>query len=189
MAAGNRARGGPQTIPADLSAGFSLTEMLIVLGIASILLTMAVPSFRTLIQNQQVTTAANDLFAAIALARSEAIKRGTPVNLAAMDVRSNWQNGWVVFVDNNDNGERDTGDETIFERGALSGGITIAPGFSGSVLKYLTFNGVGRIRTDSNNQALGSFSFKMDGETRRKVMINFLGRPRVCNPATDKKSC
>jgi type IV fimbrial biogenesis protein FimT len=189
MAAGNDTRGRPQAFQTGLPAGFSLVELLIVLGIASILLTMAVPSFRTLIQNQQVTTAVNDFFAAINLARSEAIKRGARVHLAAMDPQSNWQNGWVVFVDNNDNGERDQGDETIFERGPLSAGITITPGFSGSVLKYLTFNGTGRPRTDSNVQAMGSFSFKMDGDTRKIVYLNFLGRPRVCAPATDKKSC
>lgn len=189
MVAGNHPRGSPQTFQTGLPPGFSLTELLIVLGIATILLTIAVPSFRTLIQNQQVTTAVNDLFAAINLARSEAIKRGALVHLAAVDPQSNWQKGWVVFVDNNDNGERDKGDETIFERGPLSEGITIAPGFSGSVLKYLTFNGTGRARTDSNSQALGSFSFKMNGDTRRIITMNFLGRPRVCSPAKGKQSC
>lgn len=168
-------------------AGFSLVELMIVLGIAAIVLTAAVPAFRTLLQNQQVTTAVNDLFAAINLARTEAIKRGALVKLAAADPRSRWENGWIIFVDHNDNDERDGADETIFEHGPLPGGLTITPRFSRSVLKYLSFNGSGRMRTDSHSQPLGSFSFIADGDTRKKITINFLGRPRVCNPATDNE--
>lgn len=173
------------------ASGFSLVELMVVLGIAAILLTMAAPGFRALIQNMQLTTAANDLFAAINLTRSEAIKRGARVNLATADPGSNWENGWVVFVDHNENLKPDAGDEIIFERGPVRGGIAISPNLNGSALKYLSYNGTGRTRTDASSQTplAGNFSFIVDGNPKRKIIINFLGRPRVCNPATDKDTC
>jgi type IV fimbrial biogenesis protein FimT len=191
MTAGNDMRARLPAFQETPAMGFSLVELLIVLAIASILLTMAVPSFRTLIQNLQVTTAVNDLFAAINLARSEAIKRGTRVNLTTVDPEGNWENGWVVFIDNNENLKPDAGDEIIFEHGPARGGITIKPNLNGSALKYLSYNGTGRTRTDASSQTplVGNFSFIVDGDPKRKIIINFLGRPRACNPATDRDTC
>jgi type IV fimbrial biogenesis protein FimT len=172
------------------AAGFTLVELMIVLGIAAILLTMAVPSFSALIQNLQMTTTVNDLFAAINLTRSEAIKRGTRVDLATVNPDSDWEDGWVVFVDKNANLRPDAGDEIILEHGPIRGGIEITSNLSGSARRYLSYNGTGRTRTDASRNGLlfGNFAFIVDGETRRRISINALGRPRVCNPAAES-SC
>jgi type IV fimbrial biogenesis protein FimT len=171
--------------------GFTLVELLVVLAIAAILLAMAVPGFRALIQNLQLTTAVNDLFSAINLARSEAIKRGGRVNLTTVKPDSNWENGWVVYVDNNENLTPDAGDEIILEHGPLHGGIAVISRFNDSNLNYLAYSGSGRTRTDASSQGFlaGSFSFDVDGDRKRKININSLGRPRVCNPAVKAESC
>lgn len=57
------------------ASGFTLVEILIVLTIAGILAAMAVPSFRSMMESQRVNNASFELFAALSLARSEAIKR------------------------------------------------------------------------------------------------------------------
>ena len=53
--------------------GFTLIELLTVLTITGILLGMGVPSFRSLMQNQKLTTTVTDFFVSISLTRSEAI--------------------------------------------------------------------------------------------------------------------
>jgi type IV fimbrial biogenesis protein FimT len=189
--AGKRMRAPSPAFQERPAPGFTLVEILVVLGIASILLTMAVPSFRSLMQNLQLTTAVNDLFGAINLTRSEAIKRGARVNLTTVNPDSNWENGWVVFVDNNENLTPDAGDDIILEHGPLQGGITVIPDFNDSALNYVAYTGSGRTRTDASSQAVraGNFSFVVGGDSKRKININFLGRPRVCNPAIKAESC
>ena len=64
------------------------------LAIVAISLTLAVPSFSSVVANQSVRTVAWDLYASIVLARSEAIKRNQTVTLAAKN--GGWAAGWTV---------------------------------------------------------------------------------------------
>ena len=94
--------------------GFTLIELMVTLAVAVILITVAVPGFRTMIQNNRASTQANELLTAFMLARTEAIKRGTVVSVcSSIDQSScaastNWATGWIVFNDDDENGVRDT---------------------------------------------------------------------------------
>lgn len=61
--------------------GFTLIELLVTVAILAILLGLAVPSFRSLIENNRTQTAANNLTGALQFARSEAIKRGVATQI------------------------------------------------------------------------------------------------------------
>ena len=63
-------------------AGFNLTELMVVVAVAGILAAIALPSFTSLSQSQQVKNASFDLYALITVARSEAIKRNSDVTIA-----------------------------------------------------------------------------------------------------------
>jgi len=76
------------------NAGFTLTELLLTVSLAGLLLSMALPSFTNLILNQDVRTGASDLQTSLLFARSEAIKRAAPVNIVPS--AGNWKNGWSV---------------------------------------------------------------------------------------------
>ena len=78
----------------DKHAGFTLTELLITVSIAAILLTLAVPSFTNLILTQNVRAGATDLQTSLIFARSEAIKRAESVSM--IPTGGNWKNGWTV---------------------------------------------------------------------------------------------
>jgi type IV fimbrial biogenesis protein FimT len=165
-------------------SGFSLIELLAVLSIAAILLAIGVPIFSSLIQSQQLTTTANELFAAINLARSEAIERGTRVDLVPAGNGTDWKSGWVVFIDQNNNQKPDPGEHVIYSHGPASKDIDITSKFTDKKAVYLAYTGSGRTRTNANGPQSGSFLFTLGNQARR-IVVNFLGRPRVCNPATE----
>ena len=86
-------------------SGFTLIELLVTLAIAVILTMVAVPGFRSIIQNNRASTQANELLTALTLARSEAIKRAANVsicssaNQATCAASTDWSTGWIIFTD------------------------------------------------------------------------------------------
>jgi type IV fimbrial biogenesis protein FimT len=84
--------------------GFTLVELIATMAVAVIMVTVAVPSFSTMIRNNRLATQANQFVASLTLARSEAVKRETQVTLCrstdgATCNGSNWEDGWIVFSD------------------------------------------------------------------------------------------
>lgn len=91
------------------AAGFTLIELIVTLAVAGILTAIAVPSFKTTIQNNRQATQSNDLLGAMLYARSQAISGGSHDSVSPpLDVTvcassdgatcnsTNWANGWIV---------------------------------------------------------------------------------------------
>lgn len=89
--------------------GFTLIELLTALTVLAILLGLAVPTFRDFTRNNRVGAAQNDLVTAFTYARSEALRRSTPVSVCAStdnvscSGNTNWATGWIAFVDSGAN--------------------------------------------------------------------------------------
>lgn len=86
--------------------GFTLIEMLVVIGVAAILMAIAVPGMRGFMLNQRGATAASSLITSLSLARSEAIKEDAAAvgvrvcasaDGATCDPAGVWSNGWIVL--------------------------------------------------------------------------------------------
>lgn len=113
--------------------GFTLQETLVCLLIGGTVIA-AGASVWGLLEDSAKTAAANDLVAHLSLARSEALKRQTRVNIcASKDLSScadpsadlaSWHDGWVVYVDRNRNGRIDA-DEILSVHSAVRRGLVI----------------------------------------------------------------
>ncbi len=92
--------------------GFTLLELLTVLGISVILLTMGVPAGRNLVERIQVGNWQRQLQGALYYTRSHAIHSGKPATICARGPDGgcaasggNWQRGWLVFEDGAGHGD------------------------------------------------------------------------------------
>ncbi len=165
---------------AKSSHGFSLIELMVVVAIAGILASLAVPSFVDTIDRQKLSAASSDLYASVAMSRNEAIRRGSRVDLRA--INNSWNNGWEISALSNGNAR-----ETIYKHGPIPDKIVIdRPSFDVS----LSYDGTGRTRESTNSQVVvtGDWVIKVNrtgSPHKRLLRINAVGRPLLCNPATD----
>ncbi|EGF30745.1 putative type-4 fimbrial pilin related signal peptide protein [Oxalobacteraceae bacterium IMCC9480] len=89
----------------NVSAGFTLIEVMVVIAIAAVLLSIAVPSFFATTQRFRTLGEINSFAHDLQFARTEAIKQGVPVSMCASSdgVRclkiNTWHKGWIVFTD------------------------------------------------------------------------------------------
>lgn len=80
--------------------GLTLVELITVLVIVSVLVVVAAPSLQSLMRNNQMTAQANRLISALHLARSEAVKRNSEVEVCGSSngkaCDGQWDEGWIV---------------------------------------------------------------------------------------------
>jgi type IV fimbrial biogenesis protein FimT len=82
--------------------GFTAVELIMVMAVVGILIAIAVPAFKSFIQNSRLSTHANTLVYSLNLARSSAIKFDTSVVVCASsdgatcNGPADWSTGWIV---------------------------------------------------------------------------------------------
>lgn len=120
-------------------SGFTLIELLVTLAVASILMSVALPSFRELIADSQRDAMIYGLIGDVQFARSESIKRAARIALCARKPDDSstcsdaavpdWGNGWLVFVDEGATVGRyepaDPGEELLRASGPIENAFTL----------------------------------------------------------------
>lgn len=108
--------------------GFTLIELMLSLAVAALVFTLGVPSFQELIETNRMVTQINEFAADFNLARSEALRRATPITMCkrnsagtACDNSAAWLGGWLVFVDPNGNGSIDQSEQILRSHLPFSG--------------------------------------------------------------------
>lgn len=86
--------------------GFTLIELMVTIAVLAIVVTIAAPSFTTMINNNRSIALGEELVTALNYARAEAVKRGDSVSVCASSdgatCTGTWTQGWVV-ADADDN--------------------------------------------------------------------------------------
>ncbi|HEY8508778.1 MAG TPA: GspH/FimT family pseudopilin [Steroidobacteraceae bacterium] len=165
--------------------GFSLTELLIALAIAGILLALAAPSFSQLRSATLIGGGADHMLAALHFARSSAILRGEPTVLCLTsdgvrcieraDVEAS---GWLVFH------ERKAGSPVQLDEGdVLLRSFLLPPHIAvRGTRSAVTFWPAARAGTPSTFQLCNTRR-----ESRgRAVIVSQTGRPRI---SSERPSC
>lgn len=156
--------------------GLTLLELLTTLIIVGLLGSLALPTLFSFIHEQQLKRAANDLFAAATLARSEAIKSNRPVFLSAR--QGGWASGWEIYADMNHNGIRD-GAERVFLAASAFPELTIQG--NQPVATYIRFTPSGRAKLPGGAFQAGTITLcRPDSKARRRsLVLSSTGRLRT----------
>ena len=158
--------------------GFTLVELLMTLAVVAVLVTFAVPSFHSMLDSGKLTTASNALLSSIQLARSEAIRRGGRVVLCkssdglACAERGGWEQGWMVFHDANNDGERDRSEPVIQRMQPLAASLRLTG--NSTVAKDVSF-----LSTGGGFQAGTLTVCNPSAGQARLIVLNAAGRPRI----------
>lgn len=163
--------------------GFTLLELMITLAIAAILLSVGIPSFSALIKDSHLTVSNNDLVTAFNVARSEAVKRGVRVtvcksaNQTSCTTSNGWEQGWLVFTDENNNGAYNSATETLLRVHPVLEASVTAVG-DGTVTNYVSYVMSGKSQQAGGGLQSGTILVRDDrtGAFGRNLTISQTGR-------------
>lgn len=181
--------------------GVSLIEMLVVIALIGILSKMATSAYANLVFRMRIFSATSELHAGLLYARSESLKHGGNViicrsvnahaprpacDLGKSDSKSNsgWGDGWLVFYDQNIDGQLSEADTILQVQGKLfstpeQGAIIPSPN-----RKQIKFNSLGQVYGTFMQFSIGMPQTAHDVDHNRYICIAAGGRARV-----DKKLC
>jgi type IV fimbrial biogenesis protein FimT len=166
--------------------GYSLLNLLTSLAVSAILLGIGLPSMASFITTNRISTHVTQFAGALAFARTEAITRNQSVIICKSkdqlkcSTESAWHEGWMIFVDDNQNHQYDDHELVLLRDGLPHANLWIDyKGFESHA--YVVFRPIGA--TTSN----GSFTLCDTTATgsARALIINRSGRIRASTSKAD----
>jgi len=85
--------------------GFTVIELMIAVAVVAIIASLALPSYRTLIEKRHVTSSAQQVAAFLSSAKMEAVKHNQNVRLSSNDTADTWCLGFASYAANADPGD------------------------------------------------------------------------------------
>jgi type IV fimbrial biogenesis protein FimT len=132
-------------------SGFTLVELMVTVALAAMLITVAVPSFVSLVRDNRMIGQINEVSGSLRYARSEAAQRRVDIVLCPTVNNtncsgSNWEVGRLAFLDINGDGVQD-----------------VSPGSGEDVIRVWPEAGGGLTLRAHNTNAVGTISFDPSG--------------------------
>ena len=143
--------------------GFTLIELMVAIALAALLLSMAVPALDSFTTNARVTVCASSDGVAC-----EAVP---------------WNQGWIVFSDQNSNQLIDGTDAIVTSSGEVDG-LAVQSGEFGLAMQYRPN---GRVTNAGANGNSGQFTVCDDrgADYAKVVIVDLSGRPRLSKTMAD----
>ena len=174
---------------ARFARGVTMIELMVTLVVSVLLIAMAIPSFDRVFRNGLLVHSANDLSASLSRARAEAIKARRNVrmcptsNNTSCDASAAWSDGWIMFVDADNNGLPAIS-ELVQVTDALDSRVTLT--VPAAFSQWMQFRPTGGVIGNGGNS--GNFSLCSGDyhEFSRRVGISATGRvtttkqPNLC---------
>lgn len=163
--------------------GFTLVELLIALAVLALLLGLALPGFRDVIERQRTATALHLVSAQFAQARNTAIMRRTPVTVCPSrgDGRcrtdADWSQGWLMYRDPTGGSQPRTRGDVLAEQHRPTH----------ASVRIQSSAGRPRIRFQPDGRSGGTnltVRICIAGSVRGEVVVNNVGRVRSARPRT-----
>ena len=160
------------------TAGLTLVELMTTLAVGIMLLSVGVPSYQSVVENQHIQTRTNELVGHLHLARSESVKMNAQVAIcvslnSASCTGGNWQDGWIVYVDQDANNSFDAGETILRTQQALGGGNQITASMGNQIVYdnrgFAAQGSAGTLQLCDNRQ----------GDHGKTLTISNTGRVRV----------
>lgn len=102
--------------PCSAVRGFTLVELMVTVAVLAVVIAMAGPSMSEFTANNHLVTAKSSFSSSVALARTEAARRGQAVIVQAIgagDAGNEFAAGWELYVDADGNGAVGAGDTLL----------------------------------------------------------------------------
>lgn len=166
--------------------GLSLTECVVAMGVVGGTLHLALPAVDETIQSSRLAGASQALLVDLSLARSEALKSNRRAAMckspdgAACTRAGGWEQGWIVFHDENNNGLVEPGEDVIRRHEALPAGLR-ARG-NQPIAHYVSYTPLGTTKYVGGGFQAGTLTVcrvSAAPTASRQVVINSVGRPRT----------
>ncbi len=123
--------------------GFTLIELIATIAVIAVIALSAGPELGTFLSRNKLSTQTNNFVSSLNLARSEAAKRAINITVCVSNTAqddcdvTNWENGWIVFIDVNADGAIDAGETILNVNNEVSGNTTIRSAEHVSSIVYL----------------------------------------------------
>ena len=169
-----------KTVFSPFLSAFTLLELIMVLVMLSLLVTLAVPSFRAMIQNNQSLALTHSLVSALNIARSEAIKRSVSVSVCAASDASftacgnNWNNGWLIFTNPNEDNAFTSSTEVLLKTEQVIGSTVSI--ITTPAIGIATYQATGFPLSTSNNLVFTITAVGCTGNNGNTITISTTGR-------------
>lgn len=164
--------------------GFTLPEALMVVAVVALLLGLAVPGLTGWRERHQLQAQAEDFWNSLMLARAQALLHQQHVSVCAAsaaglcEAGAGWHGGWLVFVDANRNGQRETGEPLLLQRGGAPAHVRMVG--NSTVNRVIGYAAEGRSASLSGAFLAGTVTVCAPGLGEGwRVVINAVGRPRL----------
>ena len=164
----------------------SLIETLVALMVVSIVLSQGVPAMTQMVATVRLRAGMTAMMTALRLARYEAIRRNARVVVCksadgkACASEGGWEQGWLVFFDDNDNLMIDADEVVLYIESAMPGNLRITG--NAPVSDYLSYTANGRAKLVSGAFQAGTLTLCQPSSKPTpayQVIINLIGNPRV----------